>query len=65
RRPQQGRGLLARLKQADRDGDGKISKEEAPEPLKQRFDRLDKDGNGLLDADELKQAFQGRRRRQP
>ena len=42
------------LKSADKNGDGKISKEEAPERLQQAFSRLDANGDGVLDQDELK-----------
>ncbi|NJN14614.1 MAG: hypothetical protein HC813_03055, partial [Planctomycetes bacterium] len=46
-----GGGLLARL---DLDQDGKISREEAPERMKERFDEMDTDGDGFIDADEQK-----------
>ena len=45
--------MLERLKAADANGDGMISKEEAPEPLKRRFDRIDADGDGQLSKQEL------------
>ena len=48
-----GRGA-ARLKEADQDGDGKISREEAPERLKERFDQLDTNQDKALDMQELK-----------
>lgn len=37
----------------DKNGDGKLSEEEAPARLKERFPQLDKDGNGYLTPDEL------------
>jgi collagen type III alpha len=37
----------------DTDGDGRISRDEAPQRLKQRFDRIDLDGDGYIDEDEL------------
>jgi Ca2+-binding EF-hand superfamily protein len=37
----------------DRDGDGQISKEEAPERLKERFDAVDTNRDGVLDKPEL------------
>lgn len=41
----------------DKDGDGKISKAEAPERLQQHFDKVDRDQDGNVTKDELKQAF--------
>lgn len=38
----------------DRDGDGKISKDEAPEQLKERFGMLDTNGDGFLSLDEFR-----------
>ena len=46
----------------DADEDGQISKEEAPERLKQRFDQIDSNGDGFIDEKEL-QAMRGRMRR--
>ena len=46
--------LLRRLKEADKNGDGKISKEEAPDQMKDRFDRIDANGDGQLDETEIK-----------
>ncbi|MCA9020186.1 MAG: HlyD family efflux transporter periplasmic adaptor subunit [Planctomycetaceae bacterium] len=43
-------GMLQRL---DKDSDGKISKEEAPERMQERFDELDANKDGFLDAGEL------------
>jgi hypothetical protein len=39
----------------DKNGDGKVSKEEFMKFMEAEFDRLDKDKDGDLDADELKQ----------
>ncbi len=44
----------ARMMRADANGDGKISREEAPPPLEQTFDQLDADGDGFLTVDELR-----------
>jgi collagen type III alpha len=44
-----------RLKQADANGDGKISKDEAPQILKERFDRIDQNSDGFLDDAEVRQ----------
>ena len=46
--------MLANMMKADKDGDGKISKEEAPDRLQGRFDRIDTDGSGFIEESELK-----------
>jgi collagen type III alpha len=54
---------MAQLLDNDKNGDGKISKEEAPERLKERFDFMDGNGDGFIDKDELEkmaQRFRGR-----
>ena len=38
---------------SDKDGDGKISKEEAPEFMQTFFDRVDTNGDGVLDKTEI------------
>jgi len=38
----------------DRDGDRKISKEEAPPPMQRNFSRHDTNGDGFIDADEAR-----------
>lgn len=66
-RPGQGDGagaIMQRLKQADADANGKLSKEEAPERLKARFDDLDANGDGELEEKELKALFERIRQRQ-
>lgn len=54
----QGTGLIARV---DTNQNGKIERSEAPERMKQVFDRIDKNGDGALDAEELKQMSNQRR----
>ncbi|MDJ0522923.1 MAG: hypothetical protein QNJ90_12715 [Planctomycetota bacterium] len=51
-----GAAILYRLKQADADGDGKLSRSEAPELLKKRFAKLDRNEDGFLAKGELKRA---------
>jgi Ca2+-binding EF-hand superfamily protein len=46
-----------RFKAADADKDGKLSKDEAPERLKQHFDKIDADNDGQLTPDEMRNAF--------
>lgn len=43
-------GMLQRL---DKDSDGKLSKDETPERMQERFDELDANKDGFLDAGEL------------
>lgn len=47
--------FVARLMEADANGDGKLSKDEAPEALRQRFDRMDQNSDGFIDQNELQQ----------
>lgn len=42
------------FKRMDKDGDGSLSKEEAPERMKEHFDEIDSDKDGKLTQDELK-----------
>lgn len=45
------------LADIDKDKDGKISKDEAPERLKENFDRVDTNGDGFIDAAERRAMF--------
>ncbi len=40
---------MPNFSELDKDGDGKISKEEAPDRMKERFDQMDKNGDGFFD----------------
>lgn len=44
--------IVRMLKAADKNNDGKISKEEAPDRMKQRFDRIDQNSDGFVDKEE-------------
>jgi Ca2+-binding EF-hand superfamily protein len=44
------KGLIKRL---DRDGDGKLSKAEAPERMRENFSRIDRNNDGQIDEREL------------
>ena len=50
----------ARFKAADKNNDGKLSKEEASDRLKSRFEKIDADKDGQLTREELKKAFKAR-----
>ena len=50
------KNFVEMVMKADGDGDGKISKDEAPERLLRRFDRIDADGNGSIEKSELEEA---------
>ena len=47
-----GRGW-SRLQENDSDGDGKISKDEAPENIKRLFDRMDRNKDGFIEESEV------------
>lgn len=51
------KAIHERLKAADANGDGKLSREEAPDRLKQHFDKIDANGDGQLDPAEIKKAL--------
>lgn len=53
-----GSRMIERIMQSDANGDGKISKDEAPEKLQTRFDRLDANRDGFLDQAELKRSVE-------
>ena len=47
---------MARVMEADEDGDGRISRDEAPERLLRGFERIDADGNGMIEKSEMEEA---------
>ena len=51
--------------QHDKDGDGKVSRSEAPERMKSFFDRIDTNGDGMIDAAENKAMANRRRNARP
>lgn len=51
-----GQGQGQGLKRLDKDGNGMISKEEAPPRLKDRFDEVDANKDGQIDKEEMKAA---------
>ncbi len=46
----------ARILSFDADGDGRVTRDELPERIRQRFDRMDENGDGAIDADEAQAA---------
>lgn len=52
RPPRQGGKSAGPISRFDRDGDGKISKQEAPPPMARNFSRHDKNTDGFIDAEE-------------
>ncbi len=51
--------LLARWKEADKNGDGKWTKDEVPERAAEHFARIDANGDGVIDEAELKKMAEG------
>ncbi len=50
--------MFARLMERDQDKDGKLSKDEVPDFLKERFEAVDTNEDGFIDEEELKGAMQ-------
>ena len=48
--------FIQRVLHNDTDGDGRISRQEAPRPMRDRFDRMDTDRDGFVDEEELRAA---------
>lgn len=58
-----GGNIADRLAELDANGDGKIQRDEVPEPFRALFDRMDLDGNGEIDAQEIERVRKSRERR--
>ena len=61
-RPGGGFNMADRMMRRDQDGDGKLSKEEVPPRMAERFDQMDSNQDGFLDQDELQAAARRMRR---
>lgn len=59
-----GPNLVAQIKRFDKNGDGKLSKDEAPEQMKQYFSLIDTNGDGFITVEEAEQAQKARARAQ-
>lgn len=51
------------IKRFDKNGDGRLSKDEAPPKMAENFDKVDKNGDGQLDQNEVEQMIQILRKR--
>jgi len=45
--------MLKKIMEGDKNGDGKLSKEEAPERMRQQFEKIDADKDGYLQKEEI------------
>ena len=55
--------LMQRLRKADRDQDGRISRDEVPEQLMRVFEKSDGNGDGILDKSEMRRLLKKRNNR--
>ena len=59
-----GEGFVERVMSLDRDGDGKVTEDEMPEPMRERFlERADANGDGAIDKEEAEKMAEELRRR--
>ena len=49
---------MERNHESDEDGDGRLSRDELPERMRQRFERMDANGDGYVDREELEVMFE-------
>jgi len=61
RPPKRSRGGFSFIARFDKDGDGKVSKAEAPAPVAERFPEMDLNGDGFIDDQELEKLREQRR----
>lgn len=54
-----GANLAKLFQKADKDGDGKLTMEEAPRAVKKHFAKIDTNGDGVVDKNELEAWFRG------
>ena len=52
------RPRMQRFLESDEDGDGRLSRDELPERMRQRFERMDANGDGYVDREELEVMFE-------
>jgi hypothetical protein len=45
--------MAARMMRWDANGDGRLARDEAPDRMRDHFDRIDTNGDGVIDADEI------------
>ncbi len=57
--------MMDRLMEVDENGDGRISREEAPERMGSMFERLDANGDGFIDPKEIEAVRERFRQRRP
>ncbi len=58
-------GISSYARRLDKNEDGKLTKDEASGPIKERFDSLDEDGDGILKIEDIEKAFRRPRSRSP